>query len=88
LHLTLQIDLTGTLSQQVTGGQVIISVKLSGVDLYSETDDLSQGTPLPVGPGNLEFKKSVDIPSIAPAVRSSSDASNESARSHLSYFST
>ena len=63
--ISIQID--GVLSSQVTGGNNVINVKFMGVPLHSETDPISEGMVLPVGPGNFEYKKSVNIPGIAPS---------------------
>ena len=59
----------GVAGEQLTQGAVAkISVLLSGFPLYSETQSLSQGTILPVGPGTLAYKEEVLIPGFAPSV--------------------
>ncbi len=62
----LQINLQGQVSETVSKGQVAVGVLFLGVPLHQETDDLSEGTHLPCGPGAFQYVKSVNIPDIAP----------------------
>ena len=63
----ISIEMSGQVNVQVTGGNNLISVKFMGVPLHSETDPISEGMSLPVGPGPFDYKKSVNIPGIAPS---------------------
>jgi len=62
----ISIEVDGKLDSQVTGGNLLIDVKLAGVHLYSETDPLDGFPSLPIGPGDAVYKHTVNIPSIAP----------------------
>jgi len=57
---------SGTIDETVTSGQVVMGVILFGINIYTQTDDWAQYTPMPVGPGPIDIKYSISIPGIAP----------------------
>jgi len=62
------IQAIGNVDEQLTtGANFVISVTYMGVNIFSETVDLSKAVNLPVGPGAITLNYSVLIPSIAPS---------------------
>jgi len=61
------IQAQGTVDEQLTGGNFVINVLYMGVQIFSETLDLSKAVTLPVGPGPITLNYQVLIPSIAPS---------------------
>jgi len=56
----------GRVDEQLTGGTVKIDVSITGVKVYSTTEELRNIASLPVGPGDLEFVKKFTIPTVVP----------------------
>jgi len=64
----INMELQGTVDEQLTSGSnFVVNVLYDGVQIFTETIDMSTATTLPVGPGPVDLKYSVLIPSIAPA---------------------
>jgi len=64
----INMELTGTVDEQLTtGSNFVVNVLYDNVQIFTETVDMSTATTLPVGPGTVDLKYSVLIPSIAPA---------------------
>jgi cathepsin B len=67
----ISISFSGTLSEQLTGGNVVISVTFLGITVFSKTYDLCKlvsegGSSCPVAAGPLSISKQETMPSGAP----------------------
>ncbi|XP_006291915.2 MD-2-related lipid-recognition protein ROSY1 [Capsella rubella] len=56
----------GSTGEDISGGEVVISVYLFGIPVHTETHDLCDETACPVASGNFVLSHSQTLPSITP----------------------
>ena len=64
---TLQLNVTGNLTKEVTSGTYTIKITVDGFPLTGPTGSVSDFRPLPWPVGDLNFTYSESIPSVAPS---------------------
>ncbi|CAF1708461.1 hypothetical protein Bca4012_006228 [Brassica carinata] len=58
--------ITGSTDEDISGGEVVISVSLYGVHIHTETHDLCDESSCPIAPGTFVLSHSQTLPSITP----------------------
>ncbi|KAG2330021.1 hypothetical protein Bca52824_001201 [Brassica carinata] len=58
--------ITGSTGEDISGGEVVISVSYFGIHVHTETHDLCDESSCPIAPGSFVLSHSQTLPSITP----------------------